>query len=406
MTFRSCAVSTGSSIIMIGGHNNDSTESLNIMLQMTKVETSFWNWKKKTKLEVYYFQGGDWTFGPLMLESRRDHACLYLEFERSRGVLVTGGQGANDEVGFSFVNLQLDDILGSRLCGVLWPWDAAVGGGGFDAGGEDGARDQPHLRHPHGHRGRQRRPVHLLHGAVRQERREHRRPVSKGMEHQQSGRNWSWSSHLFSIQVLTSPRYEHAVASIPASKVFLPFLNLYLIWFGFICYLSQMKSCKDEEEGGLWSYRGHSSTRGKCFWTKDKRTKKRGRTRTHKQDFFAVDQSRVSFVNLPKPQTGVPSTRNNSFVITALTVLSICILLAVIFFALYAKLSKNVIVPASSSECQQEPGQQGRTIPVEEVYENVEPTCYYQTVEAGNSEIRTNLTNVEIWMFKNYIWMF
>ena len=38
MTFRSCAVSTGSSIIMIGGHNNESTESLNIMLEMTKVE--------------------------------------------------------------------------------------------------------------------------------------------------------------------------------------------------------------------------------------------------------------------------------------------------------------------------------------------------------------------------------
>ena len=37
MTFRSCAVSTGSSIIIIGGHNNDSTESLNIMLEMTKV---------------------------------------------------------------------------------------------------------------------------------------------------------------------------------------------------------------------------------------------------------------------------------------------------------------------------------------------------------------------------------
>ena len=35
--FRSCAVSTGSSIIMVGGHNNQSTESLNIMLEMTKV---------------------------------------------------------------------------------------------------------------------------------------------------------------------------------------------------------------------------------------------------------------------------------------------------------------------------------------------------------------------------------
>merc|ERR1719237_825544 len=137
--------------------------------------------------------------------------------------------------------------------------------------------------------------------------------------------------------------------------------------------------------------------RGKCFWTKDQRTKKGGRTTTHKQDFFAVDQSRVSFVNLPKPRTGVPSTGNNSFIITALTVLSICILLAVIFFALYAKLSKNVVVPTSASECQEEPGQRrGRTIPVEEVHENVEPTHYYQIIEAGNSDKRSNLTNVEI----------
>ena len=165
-----------------------------------------------------------------------------------------------------------------------------------------------------------------------------------------------------------------------------------------------MKSCKDEESGGPWSYRGHSSIGGKCFWTKDKRTKKR--TRTHKQDFFAVDQSRVSFVSLPKPQTGIPSTRSNSFIISALTVLSITILLAVIFFALYAKLSKNVVVPASSSECQQEPSQRGRIIPVEEVNENVGPTHYYQIIAAGKSDNMSNLTNVEIWMFKKYIWMF
>ena len=157
-----------------------------------------------------------------------------------------------------------------------------------------------------------------------------------------------------------------------------------------------MKSCKDEEEGGPWSYRGHSSKRGKCFWTKDKRTKKGGRTTTHKQDFFAVDQSSVSFVNLPKPRTGVPSTGNNHFIITALTVLSICILLAVIFFALYAKLSKNVVVPTSSSEC---PGQRGRTILVEEVDGNVGPTHYYQMIEAEHSNARNNLTHVEIWMF-------
>ena len=102
MTFRSCAVSTGSSIIMIGGHNNDSTESLNIMLEMTKVGHILP--KSIFSLTDSFSQGGDWTFGPLMLESRRDHACLYLEFERSRGVLVTGGQGANDEVRFSFGN--------------------------------------------------------------------------------------------------------------------------------------------------------------------------------------------------------------------------------------------------------------------------------------------------------------
>ena len=133
--------------------------------------------------------------------------------------------------------------------------------------------------------------------------------------------------------------------------------------------------------------------RGKCFWTKDKRTKKGGRTRTHKQDFFAVDQSRVSFVNLPKPRTGVPSTGNNHFIITALTVLSICILLAVIFFALYAKLSKNVVVPTSLYEC---PRQRGRTIPVAEADGNVEPTHYYQMIEADNSDQINSLTHVEI----------
>ena len=133
--------------------------------------------------------------------------------------------------------------------------------------------------------------------------------------------------------------------------------------------------------------------RGKCFWTKNKRTKKGGRTTTHKQDFFAVDQSRVSFVNLPKPQTAVPSTGNNSSTITTLTVLSICVLLAVIFCALYAKLSKNVVVPALLSEC---PGQQGRTIPVEEMDGNVGPSHYYQMIEADCSDKRNNLTHIEI----------
>ena len=78
-----------------------------------------------------------------------------------------------------------------------------------------------------------------------------------------------------------------------------------------------------------------------------------------------------------------------------------CILLAVIFFAIYVKFSKNVVVPASSSECRQEPGQQGKIIPVEEVDENVETALYYQMVEAGHSGRRNHLTNVEIWMLKS-----
>ena len=46
-----------------------------------------------------------------MIESRRDHACLYVEFERSRGVLVTGGQGARDEVRFEEKNFLKKIIL-------------------------------------------------------------------------------------------------------------------------------------------------------------------------------------------------------------------------------------------------------------------------------------------------------
>ena len=114
-----------------------------------------------------------------------------------------------------------------------------------------------------------------------------------------------------------------------------------------------MKSCKEEEDdGGLWSQRGHSS---KCFWMKNRRTKKQGNTRIPKQDFIAVDQSRVSFVSLPKPKNAVQSTRNNSFLVVTLTVLSTAILLALIIFAVYAKLSKNVVAPAcATSEQNQE----------------------------------------------------
>ena len=76
---RSCAVSTGSSIIITGGHDNSSTASLSTVLQLTK-------------------ETGEWTEISGMLTPRRDHACLYVDLETSGGILVTGGLGENDEV--------------------------------------------------------------------------------------------------------------------------------------------------------------------------------------------------------------------------------------------------------------------------------------------------------------------
>ena len=58
-------------------------------------------------------QGGDWTFGASMIVSRRDHACLYVEFERSRGVLVTG---ARDEVRFEEKLFEEKDCQGPCFC--------------------------------------------------------------------------------------------------------------------------------------------------------------------------------------------------------------------------------------------------------------------------------------------------
>ena len=162
-----------------------------------------------------------------------------------------------------------------------------------------------------------------------------------------------------------------------------------------------MKSCKEEEDdGGLWSQRGHSS---KCFWMKNRRTKKQKGTRIPKQDFIAVDQSRVSFVSLPKPKNAVPSTRNNSFLVVTLTVLSTAILLALIIFAMYAKLSKNVVLPAcaTSEQNQEPPGQLGRTIPTEKVQENKMSPHLFQMAGARQSDKSYDLVDVEIWMFSN-----
>ena len=86
----------GGSIILVGGHGNDTTQSLDTVLQ-------------------YQGSGGGWTTLPSemitpdasnpsllcilgLLTARRDHACMWVEFETSAGVLVTGGLGPGDEV--------------------------------------------------------------------------------------------------------------------------------------------------------------------------------------------------------------------------------------------------------------------------------------------------------------------
>ena len=131
---------------------------------------------------------------------------------------------------------------------------------------------------------------------------------------------------------------------------------------------------------------------------KNRRTKKQEGTRIPKQDFFAVDQSRVSFVSLPKPKNAVSSTKNNSFLIVTLTVLSTAILLALIIFAVYVKLSKNVVSPAyaTSEQNQEPPGQLGRTVPTEEVQENMMSPHLFQIAGARQSDKSNDLVDVEI----------
>ena len=79
MVARGCAVTVDNSIMLIGGHDNSSTASLASVLRLSA-------------------DTGGWETMPSMLEARRDHACLYIELERTRGVLVSGGQGDNDQV--------------------------------------------------------------------------------------------------------------------------------------------------------------------------------------------------------------------------------------------------------------------------------------------------------------------
>ena len=76
---RSCAVSTGSSIILAGGITNQSSPSLSLVLSLSKDQA-------------------EWTVLQSMHQPRRDHACLYVELEDRKGMLVTGGLGEDGEV--------------------------------------------------------------------------------------------------------------------------------------------------------------------------------------------------------------------------------------------------------------------------------------------------------------------
>ena len=75
----SCLKQSSSMFSFSGGHDNSSTNSL----------------PTAHKLSV---STGKWTKLPEMKHPRRDHACVFVEFETTSGILVTGGLGDDDEV--------------------------------------------------------------------------------------------------------------------------------------------------------------------------------------------------------------------------------------------------------------------------------------------------------------------
>jgi len=79
---RSCAVSTNASILVMGGHSNQSYISLPSLLELSQGEDGIVRWTQLADMN----------------QPRRDHGCLFVEFESSKGVLVTGGLGSNGEV--------------------------------------------------------------------------------------------------------------------------------------------------------------------------------------------------------------------------------------------------------------------------------------------------------------------
>ena len=80
--------------------------------------------------------------------------------------------------------------------------------------------------------------------------------------------------------------------------------------------------------------------------------------------------------------------------------LSTAILLALIIFAVYAKISNNLVAPACATieqnQDQEPPGQLGRTIPTEEVQENKMSPHLFQMAGARQSDKSNDLVDVEI----------
>jgi len=155
-----------------GGHTNSSSQSQDSVFQLDK-------------------ETGQWSELPGMITPRRDHGCLFVEFETSKGVLVTGGQGGDDEV------------LGSAeffdLATQQWTMVSSL----------KVARTEHVMSLIYG--------VPTIIGGVNGDQ-----FISSLEQFDKSGNSWNvplrrdWR---IINQVLTSPRYEHTVASIPASKM-------------------------------------------------------------------------------------------------------------------------------------------------------------------------------------------
>ena len=100
---RGCAVSTGDSIILTGGHDNSS--SIISLATVLRLSADTGNWQQIES----------------MIDPRRDHTCLYVEFERSKGILVAGGLGSSDEVLDSVEFYDLDKNDWTRVSSMKVP---------------------------------------------------------------------------------------------------------------------------------------------------------------------------------------------------------------------------------------------------------------------------------------------